>query len=60
LTHPQEKEEEVEAVDLWKLTFPPVVVTLWYRAPEILLVDPNYSFSIDMWSFGIFLLFIET
>ena len=30
----------------------PVVVTLWYRAPELLLGSPTYSFSIDMWSVG--------
>ncbi|CAF1499104.1 unnamed protein product [Adineta steineri] len=28
------------------------VVTLWYRAPELLLGDPNYDFAIDMWSVG--------
>ncbi|CAF1136395.1 unnamed protein product [Adineta steineri] len=28
------------------------VVTLWYRAPELLLGDPNYGFAIDMWSVG--------
>jgi serine/threonine protein kinase len=28
------------------------VVTLWYRAPEILLRQPNYSFPSDMWSVG--------
>lgn len=28
------------------------VVTLWYRAPELLLGCSNYSFPIDMWSAG--------
>jgi serine/threonine protein kinase len=28
------------------------VVTLWYRAPELLLGCDQYSFSIDMWSVG--------
>lgn len=28
------------------------VVTLWYRAPEILLGSLNYTISIDMWSIG--------
>lgn len=28
------------------------VVTLWYRAPEILLGDARYSSAIDMWSIG--------
>ena len=28
------------------------VVTLWYRAPEILLGSTNYNFSVDLWSIG--------
>ena len=28
------------------------VVTLWYRAPEVLLEDNMYDASIDMWSVG--------
>ena len=28
------------------------VVTLWYRAPEILLGSPKYSCPIDIWSVG--------
>jgi serine/threonine protein kinase len=28
------------------------VVTLWYRAPEILLGSPKYSTPIDVWSIG--------
>lgn len=28
------------------------VVTLWYRAPEVLLGSPKYSCPIDMWSMG--------
>ncbi|KUM61436.1 hypothetical protein ACN42_g5683 [Penicillium freii] len=28
------------------------VVTLWYRAPEILLGSPLYSTGVDMWSVG--------
>ena len=28
------------------------VVTLWYRAPEVLLGDVNYSTPVDMWSVG--------
>ncbi|XP_022912947.1 cyclin-dependent kinase 1 [Onthophagus taurus] len=28
------------------------VVTLWYRAPEVLLGSPRYSCPIDMWSVG--------
>lgn len=30
----------------------PSVVTVWYRAPEILLGDTQYDFSIDVWSAG--------
>lgn len=32
--------------------YTPVVVTLWYRAPELLLGTKEYSTSIDMWSVG--------
>ena len=28
------------------------VVTLWYRAPDVLLGSTNYSYTIDMWSIG--------
>lgn len=28
------------------------VVTLWYRAPELLLGSKEYSYSIDIWSIG--------
>jgi len=28
------------------------VVTLWYRAPEILLGDRKYTTQIDLWSIG--------
>jgi cyclin-dependent kinase 10 len=30
----------------------PNVVTLWYRSPELLLGEKNYSFAVDMWSVG--------
>jgi cell division cycle 2-like protein len=30
----------------------PNVVTLWYRAPELLLGDKDYTPAIDMWSVG--------
>lgn len=32
--------------------YTPVVVTLWYRAPELLLESPKYSTPIDVWSIG--------
>ncbi|CAF1965720.1 unnamed protein product [Rotaria magnacalcarata] len=32
--------------------YTPIVVTLWYRAPELLLGDKQYSTPIDMWSVG--------
>lgn len=28
------------------------MITLWYRAPEILLGSPHYSTAVDMWSVG--------
>jgi len=28
------------------------VVTLWYRAPDVLLGSKNYTSSIDIWSIG--------
>lgn len=30
----------------------PGVVTLWYRAPELVLGAEEYSFSVDIWSLG--------
>jgi len=33
-------------------TYTHEVVTLWYRAPEILLGSKRYTTSIDMWSLG--------
>lgn len=30
----------------------PGVVTLWYRAPEILFADPHYTCAVDMWAVG--------
>ncbi|KAF5200121.1 Cyclin-dependent kinase g-1 [Thalictrum thalictroides] len=32
--------------------YTPLVVTLWYRAPELLLGANQYSTAIDMWSLG--------
>ena len=28
------------------------VATRWYRAPEILLGSPQYTYGVDMWSAG--------
>eukprot|EP00759_Apiculatamorpha_spiralis_P040372 PhF_6_TR38966/c0_g1_i1/m.58308 len=33
-------------------TFTHEVVTLWYRAPEILLGEKHYCMAVDMWSVG--------
>jgi cyclin-dependent kinase len=33
-------------------TYTHEVVTLWYRAPEVLLGSRHYSTAIDMWSVG--------
>lgn len=30
----------------------PQVVTLWYRAPELLLGASEHTYAIDMWAFG--------
>ncbi|XP_031849238.1 cyclin dependent kinase 11B pitslre isoform X2 [Nomia melanderi] len=32
--------------------YTPIVVTLWYRAPELLLSGKEYSTPVDMWSVG--------
>ena len=32
--------------------YTPVVVTMWYRAPEVLLGYPDYGTQVDMWSAG--------
>jgi cell division cycle 2-like protein len=32
--------------------YTPLVVTLWYRAPELLLGTPRYSAAVDVWSLG--------
>ena len=32
--------------------YTPRVVTLWYRAPELLLGAPSYGTPIDMWAVG--------
>lgn len=33
-------------------TYTNEVVTLWYRCPEILLGQPQYSLGVDIWSTG--------
>ncbi|KAG8188160.1 hypothetical protein JTE90_029084 [Oedothorax gibbosus] len=33
-------------------TYTPRVVTLWYRAPEVLLSQSQYGTAVDMWSAG--------
>lgn len=30
----------------------PEVITLWYRAPEVLFGDTKYSFGVDIWALG--------
>lgn len=32
--------------------YTPGVVTLWYRAPELLMAAPRYSTAVDVWSVG--------
>ena len=36
----------------WPGRFTPRVVTLWYRAPELLFHDPNAGPPVDVWSAG--------
>eukprot|EP01091_Cochliopodium_minus_P020649 TRINITY_DN9094_c0_g1_i1.p1 TRINITY_DN9094_c0_g1~~TRINITY_DN9094_c0_g1_i1.p1 ORF type:complete len:361 (-),score=100.45 TRINITY_DN9094_c0_g1_i1:19-1101(-) len=41
--------------------YSPLVVTLWYRAPELLLGTKTYTVAVDMWSVGcIFAEFISS
>ncbi len=35
-----------------KMSFTRNVVTLWYRAPEVILGSSEYDFTIDLWSVG--------
>ena len=37
------------------LNFTTKVVTRWYRAPELLLGNANYTEAIDLWSIGCFI-----
>lgn len=53
----REKKDSMPLVSLRKtrqglLLVPYQVVTLWYRAPEILLGCKYYSTAVDMWSIG--------
>lgn len=36
----------------YRVAYTPGVVTLWYRAPEILLGDDAYTEAIDLWAVG--------
>ncbi len=40
------------AVGIPLRTYTHEIVTLWYRAPEILLGEKHYSAAVDMWSVG--------
>ncbi len=33
-------------------TLTPHVITRWYRAPEVILLEPIYTSAVDMWSLG--------
>jgi cyclin-dependent kinase 8/11 len=41
------------------LILDPVVVTFWYRAPELLLGARHYTKAIDIWAIGYFYFFIS-
>ncbi|XP_055346237.1 cyclin-dependent kinase 10-like [Paramacrobiotus metropolitanus] len=43
-------EDEQWALEMSHVT--PGVVTLWYRAPEVLLESPHQTTALDMWSLG--------
>jgi mitogen-activated protein kinase 1/3 len=45
-------EADTKAQPLARRSFSKTVVTRWYRAPEILFSDGNYSTPIDIWSAG--------
>ena len=43
-----------DCLDPWRdeQAYTPKVVTLWYRAPELLLGLQQYTSALDMWSVG--------
>lgn len=41
-------------------TYTPLVVTLWYRAPELLLGSKEYSYEVDIWSVGCIIIEMAT
>ena len=51
-THEVRTQRSVDRDCLSLLTPSSQVVTLWYRSPEILLGDLQYSTGVDMWSVG--------
>ncbi len=40
------------ASNLYLFRYTNRVVTLWYRAPELLMGESHYTTSVDMWSVG--------
>jgi cell division cycle 2-like protein len=42
----------IPTVDYEENKMTPIVVTLWYRAPELVLGQEEYTTAIDMWSIG--------
>uniref|UniRef100_A0A1A8R333 Cyclin-dependent kinase 11B n=1 Tax=Nothobranchius rachovii TaxID=451742 RepID=A0A1A8R333_9TELE len=47
-----EDDNELEEYGSPLKPYTPVVVTLWYRSPELLLGAKEYSTAVDMWSLG--------
>lgn len=45
-------ENVLAKVDPYKSTLSRTVMTLWWRAPEVILGMPHYGFAVDIWSAG--------
>jgi serine/threonine protein kinase len=43
---------DMTTFDTKQKKMPLEVVSLWYRSPELLLLSPTYSYSVDIWSLG--------
>ncbi|MES1910809.1 MAG: hypothetical protein MHM6MM_003339 [Cercozoa sp. M6MM] len=48
----QEEDHEEESMPSLQRQLTKHVVTRWYRAPEVIVLDKNYDTAVDMWSVG--------